>query len=100
VRRSVVIRPRAEQDIEEARNWYEKRQPNLGSSFLDEVSRAVRALEMDADRFPVYYRDFRRILLPRFPYKLFYLLDNERVVVFRVLHAKREHHRHLPPAQT
>lgn len=91
MKRSVFIRLRAEHDIEEARNWYNQRQPDLGSSFLDEVSRAIQALETDADRFPIYYRSFRRILLPRFPYKLFYLLDSERVVVFRVLHAKREH---------
>ena len=71
MKRPVFIRPRAEQDIEEARNWYYEQQPGLEISFLDEVSRAIRTLEMDADRFPIYYRGFRRILLPRFPYKLF-----------------------------
>ena len=68
----------------------------LGERFLDEVGRAIKTLETDADRFSLYYRSFRRILLPRFPYKLFYLLDEKQVIVFRVLHAKRKHQFFLP----
>ena len=95
---AVVIRPRAEEDIYKARLWYEERQTGLGDRLVQEVSRAIKTLETDADRFPVYYRNLRRILLPRFPYKIFYLLDGERAIVFRVLHAKRKHQSFLPRA--
>jgi hypothetical protein len=78
----VMIRPRAEEDIRKAQLWYERQQPGLGGHFIDEVSRAIKTLEVDADRFSLYYRNFRRILLPRFPYKLFYLLDGKRAIVF------------------
>jgi len=93
----VFIRPRAEEDIFEARNWYDQQQANLGSRFLHEVSRAIKVLETDATRFPIYYKGFRRILLPRFPYKLFYLIEGNRAIIFRVLHAKRNHRYRLPP---
>lgn len=93
---SVIIRPRAEEDIRKAQLWYEQRQPGLGDIFVNEVGRAIKTLEADADRFSIYYRGFRRILLPRFPYKLFYLLDGKRAIVFRVLHAKRRHQSFLP----
>jgi len=99
VKRIVIIGPRAEQDVEKARQWYEAQQIGLGNRFLQEISQAVLSLKNDADRLPLYYRRFRRILLPRFPYKIFYLLDDERVLVFRVLHAKREHRRHLSSPQ-
>ncbi len=42
-----------------------------------------------------YYRDFRRLLTRRFPYKLFYRVEGDRVIVFRILHAKRKHQREL-----
>ena len=96
VKWSVHIRSRGEKEIAEAWKWYEKRQPGLGDRLIDEVSRAVHTLEQDADRFPLYYRNFRRILLVRFPYKIFYMLEGNRAVIFRVLHAKREHRSRLP----
>jgi hypothetical protein len=38
-----------------------------------------------------YCRNFRRVLLRRFPYKVFYQVISQRIVIFRVLHAKQEH---------
>jgi plasmid stabilization system protein ParE len=96
----VIIGPRAERDVAKARSWYEKQQIGLGDRFVQEVGQAVLALKNDADRFPLYYRRFRRVLLPRFPYKIFFILDGDRALVFRVLHAKREHHRQLSSTQT
>lgn len=55
----------------------------------------MRALGEHPERHPVYYRGFRRILLQRFPYKVFYRMEPQRVVVFRVLHVKRDHPRLL-----
>jgi plasmid stabilization system protein ParE len=87
----MVIRPNAEADLQQARSWYESQRAGLGDELLDEVRRAVRLLETDAERRPLYYRDFRRLLTHRFPYKLFYRIEGDRVVVFRILHAKRKH---------
>jgi len=38
-----------------------------------------------------YHRRFRRLLLRRFPYKIFYQIIENRVVVFRVSQAKQTH---------
>jgi toxin ParE1/3/4 len=87
----VIIRPNAEADLQEACSWYESQRAGLGDEFLDEVRRAVGLLETDPERRPLYYRDFRRLLTRRFPYKLFYRIEGDRVIVFRILHAKRKH---------
>ena len=92
---SVTIRPRAETDLRDAFQWYEAQRPGLGEEFLTEVKRAVSFLEEQPDRRPLYYREFRRLLTRRFPYKLFYRIDGDRVIVFRILHAKRDHRRWL-----
>lgn len=91
----VTIRPRAEADLKKAREWYEKARPGLGDEFLAEVRKAVRSLERNPESPPVYYRDFRRVFTDRFPYKLFYRIDGDRVIVFRILHAKQDHLRKL-----
>ena len=91
----VIIRPRAEADLQEARQWYERQRPGLGKELVDEVRRAMRSLCEQPERRPFYHRDFRRLLLRRFPYKLFYLTESDRVIVFRILHVKQDHPRWL-----
>lgn len=92
---SVIIRPRAEADLRESRQWYEAQRPGLGDEFVQEVRRTILWLEEHPEQRPPYYRDFRRVLTQRFPYKVFYRLESDRVVVFRVLHARRDHRRWL-----
>jgi plasmid stabilization system protein ParE len=95
VKWAVIIRPRAETDLREACQWYEAQRPGLGDEFLDELKRAIIFLTEQPDRRPLYYRDFRRLLTRRFPYKLFSRIESDRVIVFRILHAKRDHPRWL-----
>ena len=77
--------------MQETQPWYESRRTGLGDELLDEIDRVVRLLESDPERRPFYYRYFRRLLTRRFPYKLFYRVEGDRVMGFRILHAKRKH---------
>lgn len=85
----VSIRNRAEVDISQALDWYDRIDRHLGGRFLDEIADAVNKLESDPHHQQIYYGNFRRLLLTKFPYKLFYQIIDERVVVFRVLHASQ-----------
>ena len=87
----VRLRPRAEADLEEARDWYEERQAGLGEQFIDAVALAMETLAAAPERQPEYYRGFRRLLLSRFPYKVFYRVEGSSVLVFRVLHGRQDH---------
>jgi plasmid stabilization system protein ParE len=91
----VIIRPNAEADAHDAQLWYESQRTGLGDELLEEIRHAVRVLEEHPDRRPIYYRGFRRLLTRRFPYKLFYRVEGDCVIVFRILHAKRDHRRQL-----
>jgi len=91
----VIIRPKAEADLREAWLWYEAQRPGLGDELLLEIRAAIRLLETDPERRPLYYRDFRRLLARRFPYKVFYRVETGRIIVYRILHARRQHQRQL-----
>lgn len=91
----VLVRTKAERDLKEARDWYEGKRPGLGDEFLDEVAVAMSVLATVPERERLYFRQFRRLLLRRFPYKVFYQIIGERVVVFRVLHGKQNHERQV-----
>jgi len=78
-----------------ARDWYENERLGLGDEFLAEIGITLKNLAQDPERRPDYYRGFRRVMIPRFPYKLFYRLEGDRIIVFRILHAHRDHPRLL-----
>jgi toxin ParE1/3/4 len=91
----VTIRPAAQADLREAREWYDRRREGLGNEFLLAVADAMVALEETPQRQPIYYRDFRRVLTDRFPYKIFYRIEGQAVIVYRILHGARDHTRQL-----
>ena len=91
----VVIRPGAEADLHDAKRWYDSRRPGLGDELLDEIGQAIGQLAENPERRPIYHNGFRRLLTRRFPYKVFYRVENDRVIVFRILHIKRDHQRLL-----
>ena len=91
MKRPVSIRAAAYADLRGIRNWYDRQRPGLGDEFLLAVANAMTRLEEVPERFPVYYRGFRRLLTERFPYKVFFRIEGDAVIVFRILHAARNH---------
>ena len=85
----MIIRPEAEAEIAEAYDWYEARSPGLGADFLLSIEAALQAAARNPRRFPVLHKGVRRGLTKRFPYQVFFLDDDQRVVVLAVFHAKR-----------
>jgi toxin ParE1/3/4 len=93
----VHVHPLAQADIEDARDWYDQQRAGLGADFLLEVEGALAQLDQHPTRQRPYYRGLRRILTKRFPYKIFFLVEEESVHVLRVLHGRRDHRRLLRP---
>ena len=85
----VIVRRLAKQDIREARKWYRKISPLLGDDFTVALNRAIAVVREHPFAFQVVHRTFRRILLHRFPYALFYEAGRTEIVVFAVFHAAR-----------
>ena len=86
----VILRPRAETDIIEARNWYEERRTGLGREFLDAVQRVLETVTQRPAQYPEVYRDVRRALVRQFPYGVFYVVREGQVLVVACFHAKRD----------
>jgi plasmid stabilization system protein ParE len=98
VKFTVIVRPNAEADLQDARVWYDSQRLGLGDELLAEVGHAIRLLAEQPEqpeRRSIYYHGFRRLLTHRFSYKIFYRVEGDRVIVFRILHAKRDHRRQL-----
>ena len=86
----VVVRPAAAADIDEAFLWYERQRAGLGNEFLAAVQSAIDNVVAHPTMYPVIHRETRRVLVPRFPYAIFYRVYGEVVVVVACLHGRRD----------
>jgi plasmid stabilization system protein ParE len=87
---AVSVRPEARDDIEQAAAWYERQRAGLGEDFLNEVLDAFERIAEAPRTYAVLHRDTRRAVVHRFPFGVFYRIEEEAVVVFAVLHGSRD----------
>jgi toxin ParE1/3/4 len=95
VSRRLIVRDEAEADITEAALWYDEREAGLGLELTLEVRAAIRRAVANPLLYLLLRRrpEVRRILARRFPYRIFFIVRDDAIVVFAVLHAAR-HDRH------
>jgi toxin ParE1/3/4 len=86
------IRLAAEVDVAEAAQWYNERHLGLGEKFIKEVDEAIVCILENPLAFPIILRRYevRRVITKRFPYRIFFSLKDDAVVVHAVLHGHRD----------
>ncbi len=68
----LVFAPEAAQDIDEAYRWYEDRRVGLGEEFLSCVDACVQAVCRVPELHAKVHLEYRRALVRRFPFAVFY----------------------------
>jgi toxin ParE1/3/4 len=86
----VVFREEAEEELAEAKAWYDERRDGLGDEFVGCVEAAIESISRSPEMFAKVHREVRRALVRRFPYGIFFVFQDSRVTVIAVFHAKRE----------
>lgn len=81
----------ARAELRDAVRWYEERGTGLGDALRDEVLARLRFLVQFPLSAPVWLEDpsFRCATLRRFPYRLFYFIEDDVIVVAAVAHDRR-----------
>jgi plasmid stabilization system protein ParE len=81
---------RAAVDIINAFEWYEARRSGLGVEFHDALNRTFELIEHMPTAGPEVHHGLRRLLLKRFPFAIYYRIDEEIVEVRGCLHQRRD----------
>ena len=87
--RTVILRLPAEQDIKTAYAWYESQQAGLGEEFLVSLRQKLESLQTHPESAAIIHKNIRRAVVPRFPYLVFYVVEQTRIIVLAVLHTSR-----------
>ncbi len=85
----VVFRPQAQEELVEARGWYEDRRSGLGAAFAAAVDSAIERVSERPSAYPRLHGEIRRALVRRFPYGLFFRVLEDEIVVLGVVHGRR-----------
>jgi toxin ParE1/3/4 len=84
------IRPEAQADLHDAYWWYERQRAGLGADFLLCVEESLQKVRRNTEIYPRIRKSVRRASVRRFPYGLFYVVEESVVVVIGVFHASRD----------
>ena len=88
--RLIQLRPEAEAELEEVYRWYEQQREELGADFLLCVEEALEKIRRTPEMYPTVHKHIRRALIRRFPYGIFYLVEEQKIVVLAVFHGRRD----------
>ena len=87
--KQIIVRPEAEADITDAYKWYESQRKGLGEGFLLCIEESLARISRKPSIYRQVHKNVRRILIHRFPFGIFFIEENDRVVIIAVLHARR-----------
>lgn len=78
----------AKEDLREGWRFYEKNSEGLGKYFLDCIQADVQSLKIFAG---IHERDgeYHRMLAKRFPFAIYYLVEEDRVDIYAILDCRR-----------
>jgi plasmid stabilization system protein ParE len=85
----IKILPSALEDLDRGRRFYGRQGKSVGDYFLDSLFSDLDSLELYAGIHLKVF-DFHRLLAERFPYAVYYKVDGDVCIVFRVLDCRQE----------
>ena len=89
MRTRLVLRPQAEAELLDARDWYEEQRPGLGGVFATEVDMVLARVVQAPLAYPRVQGETRRALVRRFPYAIYFHAVADEIVVLGVIHGRR-----------
>ena len=78
----------AVEDLHAGRLFYERQAEGIGAYFFDSLFADIDSLSLYAGIHPVVF-GYHRLLAKRFPYAVYYTVEGDAAVVWRVLDLRR-----------
>jgi hypothetical protein len=86
---NIRILDSALQDLIEGYWFYEKQKEGLGSYFLDSLFSDIDSLRIYAGIHPIYFSRYYRLLSKRFPFAVYYRINDDTVLIYAVIDCRR-----------
>lgn len=81
--------PELEDDVIAGYSWYETKSFGLGEDFIRMFYAFIDEIHRTPLLYPKVYGEFRRCLLRRFPYAIYFIIEVNQIIVFGLFHCAR-----------
>ncbi|MCK5688039.1 type II toxin-antitoxin system RelE/ParE family toxin [Myxococcota bacterium] len=85
----IQILDEARQDLVDGFRFYENQSEGLGDYFLNSLFADIDSLQLYAGIHPLYF-EYHRLLSKRFPYAIYYRLNEGTAQVYAILDCRRD----------
>jgi toxin ParE1/3/4 len=85
----IIVRREAQLEVQEAFRYYQEKSEGLGFEFMRSLDAALQSAKRNPFAYQKIYKEIRRILLRKFPYAVFYIVEENRIIVIACFHQKR-----------
>jgi len=87
----IKLLPIVHTDLRNAKKWYQEKSEKLAQEFKVAINKEIDYIGEYPEHYQQKYKNLRQSLITRFPYVIFYLVEEEQkqVVVFGILHSRR-----------
>ena len=88
----VLLSLQAQQELDDAISYYDLQQENLGNEFKTLIDNTIRNIQASPLLYPVIKKPVHRVVTRRFPYSIFYMIDNidDIIVILSIAHQHRK----------
>ena len=86
---TLLVTDLARDDLQESVIFYEKQAPKLGVYFKDSIISDLEGLLFYAGIHEIHFGCYR-MLAKRFPFSIYYRIDDEKVIVHAILDDRRD----------
>jgi toxin ParE1/3/4 len=85
----VILSPQAEQEATDATLWYNSKSKGLGEEFLVAIDEKLKLIQQNPLAFRKVHSNVRRALTTRFPFAVFFIVENYTVYILAIIHTAR-----------
>jgi len=86
----VIVKPKAERELLDAARFYESKRKHAGLGFYDCFDDLVLRLADQPRAYPEVIPPYRTAPLQKFPYSIFYLIEEKKVFIVAAWHQSRD----------
>ena len=86
----LIISQLAEEDLKEAKEYYNSKKEGLGDEFVSEIEDTLKRITLNPKQYPKVKKDIRKALTNRFSYGIFFVFKNYIINVLSVFHTSRD----------
>jgi plasmid stabilization system protein ParE len=87
--RAIELTPAADSDSDEAYSWYEAQESGAGRYFDRRLIEQLKIIAVRPFSFPPSHVIYRKALLKKFPYAIYFQVFDEKVLIVAIVHSAR-----------